>query len=169
MGGSSTPAPIPLNMSELNPFIPSVSGGPFNAEAADENAQMINNLVPWRIPIKGNMTGALQGQFAGSGPTQQFGGTNQGQGGFMGLPGGAPDMSGGLLSNFLRGGGSPASSSGSTSSGGWPSTIASSPGPSLQTGTIPTVGFPQPVQQQGSGNQIPYNVPALVKALSGGT
>jgi|SRR5215470_5507883 len=67
MGGSSGGGIIPFNMAALAPFMPSVFKGPYNAQGARQNAQMIAGKYPWITPAAGQFEGAQPGQFAGAG------------------------------------------------------------------------------------------------------
>ena len=67
-GGGGGPAPeIPFNMAEMAPFMPSVFNGPYNAQGAYQNEQMIASKYPWITPPAGQFAGAQPGQFAGAG------------------------------------------------------------------------------------------------------
>ena len=67
MGGSSGTQIIPFNMNALKPFMPSVFKGPYNAQGAYQNEQMIAAKYPWITPPAGQFAGAQPGQFAGAG------------------------------------------------------------------------------------------------------
>lgn len=68
MGGSSGGGgTIPFNMSQLMPFLPSVFKGPYNAQGAFQNQQMLSNKYPWITPAAGQFAGAQPGQAAGQG------------------------------------------------------------------------------------------------------
>lgn len=74
-GGGGGPAPeIPFNEAELAPSMPSVFNGPFNAQGAYQNEQMIASKYPWITPPAGQFAGAQPGQFANAGGAAQ--GTN---------------------------------------------------------------------------------------------
>jgi hypothetical protein len=68
MGGSSGGGGVvPFNMSALAPFMPSVFKGPYNAQGAKQNEDMIQQKYPWIAPPAGQFEGAQPGQFAGAG------------------------------------------------------------------------------------------------------
>jgi hypothetical protein len=58
---------IPFNMSALAPFMPSVFNGPYNAQGALQNEQMLTQKFPWITPPAGQFQGAQPGQYAGAG------------------------------------------------------------------------------------------------------
>jgi hypothetical protein len=65
-GGGGGSQVIPFNMSALEPFMPSIFQGPYNAQGAYANEQMIANKYPWITPPAGQFEGAQPGQFAGA-------------------------------------------------------------------------------------------------------
>lgn len=81
-GGGGGPAPeVPFNMAELAPLMPSVFNGPYNAQGALQNEEMLAKKYPWITPPAGQFEGAQPGQFAGG---QGAGGNVSGQFGFPG-------------------------------------------------------------------------------------
>lgn len=85
-GGGGGGGEIPFNMAALEPFMPSIFQGPYNAQGAEQNEETIAQKYPWIMTPAGNFEGAQPGQFAGSsnGQTNPFG-FGMGFGG--GLPG----------------------------------------------------------------------------------
>jgi len=71
-GGGGGGGVVPFNMSALESFMPSVFKGPYNAQGAKQNEQMIANKYPWITPPAGQFEGAQPGQFA-AGPTGNSG------------------------------------------------------------------------------------------------
>lgn len=63
-GGSSTV--VPVNMSEFEPFAPSVFQGPYGAQSAIQNEQTLEAKYPWITPVAGRMTGAVSPNFPGA-------------------------------------------------------------------------------------------------------
>jgi hypothetical protein len=66
-GGGGGTTVVPFNMAELAPFFPSVFNGPYNAEGAYQNEQMLAQKYPWITPPAGQFEGAQPGQFANPG------------------------------------------------------------------------------------------------------
>lgn len=66
-GSGSSPSVVPFNIGALAPFMPSVFNGPFNAQGAEQNEQMLAKKYPWITPPAGQFAGAQPGQFAGAG------------------------------------------------------------------------------------------------------
>lgn len=67
-GGSNI---IPFNEAELAPSMPSVFNGPYNAQGAYQNEQMLTQKYPWITPPAGQFQGAQPGQFANAGGAAQ--------------------------------------------------------------------------------------------------
>jgi hypothetical protein len=67
MGGSSGGGVIPFNMNALKAVMPSVFQGPYNAQGALQNEQMIAKKFPWITPPAGQFAGAQPGQSSGAG------------------------------------------------------------------------------------------------------
>lgn len=99
-GGGGTTV-VPFNMAALAPLMPSVFNGPYNAQGAYQNEQMLASKYPWITPPAGQFQGAQPGQYAGASNNSTdplaallgaFGGGNGGSFGFpgSGVPGAPP-------------------------------------------------------------------------------